>query len=632
LIDGFIAQKRWVLIAGALALKGRAGIVDSRPEEAGVRYSTMMKTGALCGLVFASPFFFHGSQRLVPYIVVQAVAAVFCAYHLLKFRPKRKSVVGAILASEICYTLSYLLVYLQMHGILPDAVHDPAYDLFNGGVAGMAVTAFAMLAIRRPFHYQEGTLDFVAAVAVFATLEWELHGQNGHGAAVVLSTFVVPLVCVLIFVAAAGLALNLFRDSRTNSAIVAVQMLAVSMAGIANAGFAFYGEANTLGGLASHTWPPALAITGGFLLCLTMVHPDTPALFQPERDFGKRLSIWRWLGPAAALATTPAMMTLLLWRRVVPSAPLTISTTVLTCLVIWRIWRLLVEREAARALSELGERRLQSLVEYAADVIAVTNESGQLTYVSPGIRELTGSTPEELLGRPLGTFLDEDDLKTVQHRMATETTFSLDVALNVPNSPRQWVTMTASDHRTDASVRGWVWNLHDITDRKVSEEALSHLALYDQLTGLPNRTQMRDRLQDMLLDTAGYKTAVLFCDLDGFKQVNDVMGHAAGDEVLRQVAGRWSAYLRADDVLGRWGGDEFLVLCAVFDDQSATALADRLITSLNEPLLINGVAAKVGSSIGVVTGESGEGIEALLRRADEAMYVAKRGDASLHIA
>lgn len=599
-----------------------------------MRFSTVAKAAALCVFAFASPFLVVGtSQFLVPFIVVQAFAAAFCLYHLIKYRPKNKIVVGAIFVSEASYILSYALVYLQSYGLLPDAAHAVATNVFNVGVAAMAVCALSMGAVRRPVHYQEGIIDFVAAVVVFAALEWELQGRGGHGAMIVATNFVLPLFCVLVFANAIQLTTNLFRDPRTNSLLVGGQILAVSLAGISNAGYAYYGESNTLGGSSPHTWMPALAITGGFLLSLSLVHRDSPALFQPELDFGKRLNIWRWLGPAAALATNPAMMALLLWKGFVPSLPLTLSSAALTIVVIWRIARLLKEREAALRKSELGEQRLQSLVKYAADVIVVTKDSGEITYVSPGVKDMVGTSVEETVGRKISSFVSEADFERVLAAMKGASTFSLDVALKTVDGSQRWATVTASDHRTDSSVEGWVWNVHDITDRKLSEETLSRLALYDQLTGLPNRTQMRDRLESLLRnETSRGGVAVLFCDLDGFKEVNDVLGHEAGDEVLRLVAGRWSAQLRANDILGRWGGDEFLMICEVTSDDSAITLADRLIASLSMPLLINGVEANVGASIGVVISSANESIDALLRRADAAMYVAKRGEVSLHIA
>lgn len=165
---------------------------------------------------------------------------------------------------------------------------------------------------------------------------------------------------------------------------------------------------------------------------------------------------------------------------------------------------------------------------------------------------------------------------------------------------------------------------HDITDRKHAEEALSRMAHYDTLTGLPNRARLLGRLETDVVRGAG-DLAVLFCDLDGFKEVNDTLGHEMGDEVLRQVRGRWSGKLRASDVLGRWGGDEFVVICPANGDPDDVALvAERLTSCLEAPLLLGTRKVAIGVSIGSVVQQQGESADELLRRADTAMYQAKR--------
>ena len=172
----------------------------------------------------------------------------------------------------------------------------------------------------------------------------------------------------------------------------------------------------------------------------------------------------------------------------------------------------------------------------------------------------------------------------------------------------------------------------DVSDRKRMESELERLALYDALTGLPNRALFADRLSHVLArrgrETA---TAVYFLDLDRFKRINDSLGHGAGDEVLREVAQRLLGVVRPEDTVARFGGDEFTVLCeSVAGVLEAVSIADRLQRPLRNPLLAGGAELRLSASIGVALVEPGEegAAEHLIEDADAAMYRAKeRGGA-----
>lgn len=177
---------------------------------------------------------------------------------------------------------------------------------------------------------------------------------------------------------------------------------------------------------------------------------------------------------------------------------------------------------------------------------------------------------------------------------------------------------------------------HQLEDRLAAVErharADHFAALHDALTGLPNRTLFIDRLEQCLAQARrkGWWVAVLFADLDNFKAVNDVLGHAAGDEVLKSVAMRLQKTCRAEDTVSRYGGDEFLYLLAdVRDEQNIAMIAAKVVRSICTPceLVINGakVQQQIGASIGIaVYPRDGDSVEALIRHADEAMYEAKR--------
>ncbi len=159
-------------------------------------------------------------------------------------------------------------------------------------------------------------------------------------------------------------------------------------------------------------------------------------------------------------------------------------------------------------------------------------------------------------------------------------------------------------------------------------EAVRHQASHDALTGLPNRVLFLERLQAALAGTAaGEHVAVLFCDLDGFKEVNDTLGHAAGDELLRQVADRLRATVRPGDTVGRLSGDEFaVILPGVTGDDDAAALADRVLGCFDEAFPLEAGGVRIGTSVGVAVQAGGDvSAERLLRTADEDMYRDKHG-------
>jgi diguanylate cyclase (GGDEF)-like protein/PAS domain S-box-containing protein len=172
----------------------------------------------------------------------------------------------------------------------------------------------------------------------------------------------------------------------------------------------------------------------------------------------------------------------------------------------------------------------------------------------------------------------------------------------------------------------------DVSDRKRMEAELERLALYDSLTGLPNRALFGDRLTHAI-DRRGrnHATAVYFLDVDRFKRINDSLGHAAGDEVLREVAVRIQRTLRPEDTVARFGGDEFTVLCeAVGGVLEAVGVADRLQRELAEPVFAGGAELRLSASIGIAMAEPGDEMSAsrLVEDADAAMYRAKeRGGA-----
>jgi diguanylate cyclase (GGDEF)-like protein len=177
------------------------------------------------------------------------------------------------------------------------------------------------------------------------------------------------------------------------------------------------------------------------------------------------------------------------------------------------------------------------------------------------------------------------------------------------------------------SVAGLLVNFRDITERRRLEDRLAFQALHDYLTGLPNRRLLRDRAEHALAraQRSDHPVSVLFIDLDGFKEVNDSLGHDAGDRLLCSVADRIGAVVRPTDTLARLGGDEFGLLLEDADEAQAALVVRRVLAVLADPFLLVGSAVQIGASIGltVVPGDAALGVDELLRDADYAMYAAK---------
>jgi diguanylate cyclase (GGDEF)-like protein len=196
------------------------------------------------------------------------------------------------------------------------------------------------------------------------------------------------------------------------------------------------------------------------------------------------------------------------------------------------------------------------------------------------------------------------------------------------------ILVGARDRAMNAVDRATAALRHDIRRREATElqlrereNDLRHLALHDPLTGLANRALFCERADHAIAThhRGTTTTAVLFIDLDGFKQINDTLGHGAGDIVLNEVAARLQNCVRIGDTVARFGGDEFAVLAeqiTTIDD--ATIIADRIIHALQQPFDIDGSVHHISASAGVALSEPGENTDSIIRNADQAMYTAKQ--------
>ena len=292
----------------------------------------------------------------------------------------------------------------------------------------------------------------------------------------------------------------------------------------------------------------------------------------------------------------------------------------------------------ARDVTErrVTETRYRSLVEHlpAITYLDVVEPSGKTRaiYVSPRVTEIVGWTPEDCLADPdlWDRLIHPDDQERVTAEVArakrTAEPFDREYRVIARDGRIVWIhdrSVVVAGAAGDAPMCQGV--RFDVTERKAAEEQLAHAAFHDPLTGLANRRLLLDRLQGLLHGTGDNAPAVLFLDLDGFKAVNDRVGHLAGDELLTAIGDRLAASVRADDTAARFGGDEFAILLKdVSGPDEARRAGQRLHDALKPPFSIQGHDVVVEASIGVaMAGPPLTTTEALLRAADVALYRAK---------
>jgi diguanylate cyclase (GGDEF)-like protein len=274
--------------------------------------------------------------------------------------------------------------------------------------------------------------------------------------------------------------------------------------------------------------------------------------------------------------------------------------------------------EAAAARMEAGRAYFRDLVQHAADVIALVSPNLHVEYISPGIEPLVGRTPESCTGLHIGEVLGDDAAEDIARAYDTLTLSDyISCEWHLTNDlSEQRQAFARLTRRADGSL---VLNLRDVTEQRALEAQLEFRASIDALTGLPNRAALT---QHLLRSASLEGTAVLFIDLDGFKEVNDSLGHEKGDGVLRDVALRIAGSVPDGVVVGRLGGDEFLAIVQHSDVDRARTVADGIITSIQD-VGTTVTRYPLSASIGIATGTRHDSPEQLLGRADRAMYRAK---------
>jgi diguanylate cyclase (GGDEF)-like protein/PAS domain S-box-containing protein len=287
-------------------------------------------------------------------------------------------------------------------------------------------------------------------------------------------------------------------------------------------------------------------------------------------------------------------------------------------------------RRAAAEDLRAANARFAALVEHSSDLVCVCDEDGKITFCSPASTRILGLRPARLAGRLfLGLIHPDDRARMIsvgaELVRTPDRTQALECRVRHANGGWRHMEVVATNRLTDPDVRGIIANARDITERVQVAAQLSWQAFHDPLTGLANRALLLDRLEHAFAraNRDRHHVALLYLDLDRFKSVNDSLGHAAGDALLRVVAERLVACVRPIDTVARLGGDEFVVLAEdVSGPDEAEALARRILEAIRVPVTIGDEDLTVDASIGIAwsTRHTPSG---LLRDADTALLQAK---------
>lgn len=305
-------------------------------------------------------------------------------------------------------------------------------------------------------------------------------------------------------------------------------------------------------------------------------------------------------------------------------------------------WQMVTNLKQTKGELEKSQHQLQSIIHNVMDGIITISESGEIHGFNPAAEQIFGYSQQDILGKNVRILMPEPDrsqhdayinryLQTGQGKILGVR--GREVTAIRKNGEQFPLEMSVSEMMF-GGLRYFIGIVRDITERKLVEQQLAHFAHHDYLTNLPNRILFLNSFGHSILlaKRNKYKVAALFLDLDGFKKINDTLGHGAGDQLLCEVAKRLKEAIRASDVVARVGGDEFtFALNNIGSDENAALMANKIIASLSVPFELNGQPCHIGGSIGIsIFPDDSEDIEKLIMQADEAMYLSKQSGKNTH--
>jgi diguanylate cyclase (GGDEF)-like protein/PAS domain S-box-containing protein len=289
-------------------------------------------------------------------------------------------------------------------------------------------------------------------------------------------------------------------------------------------------------------------------------------------------------------------------------------------------------RHAAERAARANEARFRSLIENASDIILVVGEDARIRFHTPSAERFFGRAGHEIEGTSLLDVVHPEDKEVARALVAdaiAQPGTMLSAEWRVSRAGREWrfVEARANTVPGDPHLAGAVLTLRSVHERKILEERLAYQAFHDPLTNLANRVLLTERLEHALVRSrrGSRPVSVIFIDLDDFKNVNDSLGHATGDQLLVELSRRLLGCVRAGDTAARLGGDEFAVLVEEGGAEAAWPIAERVQHAVRLPFVVAGRDILLGASLGIASTEGGaETAGDLLRDADVAMYRGKQ--------
>jgi diguanylate cyclase (GGDEF)-like protein/PAS domain S-box-containing protein len=305
-------------------------------------------------------------------------------------------------------------------------------------------------------------------------------------------------------------------------------------------------------------------------------------------------------------------------------------------------WQMVTNLKQIKGELEKSQSQLQAIIHNAMDGIITINEAGDILGFNPAAEQIFGYKQYDVLGKNLNLLMPESvrsehDFFIDRYLLTGEAKIigkcSREMVAVRKNGDEFPMEISASEMNL-GGLRYFIGIVRDITERKLAEQKIAHLAQYDYLTDLPNRVLFLDNLEHAVLMAKRNKTkvAVLFLDLDGFKKVNDTFGHSTGDLLLRAVSKRIKDILRESDTVARVGGDEFIfILNEIGTVEHAALMATKIISALSLSFDLKGNQCQVGGSIGIsIYPDNAATPEILVKQADDAMYLAKESGKNTH--
>lgn len=305
-------------------------------------------------------------------------------------------------------------------------------------------------------------------------------------------------------------------------------------------------------------------------------------------------------------------------------------------------WQMVTNLKQTKGKLEESQNQLQSIIRNVMDGIITINEAGEIQGFNPAAEQIFGYLQQDVLGKNVKMLMPEPDRSKhdeyIGRYLSTGQGKILGVrgreVIAVRRNGEQFPLELSASEMILGGQRYFIGIVRDITERKLVEEKLAYFAHHDYLTELPNRILFLNRLEHaaLLARRNKYKVAVFYLDLDGFKKVNDTLGHDAGDQLLKEASVRFKEAVRASDMVARVGGDEFnFILINIGSYENASQMANKIIAALSEPFELKGQQCHVGGSIGIsIYPDDAQDIETLIRQADEAMYLVKQSGKNSH--